>query len=301
MQFRARFIAQGIQFAAQQGASPVQLAALTGLSLQELNTDDQFFPAGIYNAVIEGAVEQTGDPFFGLHFGDQLSLSAAGLIVQIIQSSATVQEGLELLVEYANLGCQAMPFSLEEHADEWELYLVPHPVWLQQSPIAVRHTMDGSMVFTLREFHSLTRQRHYPIRVHFAYPRPEKFSAYEKIFRCPVRFEQDRTALFLEKAHLKEEIITSDFRLQKILIQYAEEKLARLPASELSGFLQTVQQSVINLVKPEFPTIDRVAASLNLSVRSLQRKLKEEGYTYKRVLDELKKQFALDYLRNKEC
>ena len=53
-------------------------------------------------------------------------------------------------------------------------------------------------------------------------------------------------------------------------------------------------------MKPQFPTIEQVAANLNLSVRTLQRRLKEEGLTYKIVLDELRKQFALDYIKNKE-
>jgi AraC-like DNA-binding protein len=298
MQFRARFLAQVIQFAAQQGASPVQLSALTGHSLAELNTDELFFPAGIYNAVVEQAVEQSGDSLLGLHLGDYLSLSAAGLIVQIVQSSRTVHEGINYLVEYANLGCQAMPFQLIEHADEWELAVEPHPVWLQQSPIAVRHTMDGSMVFTLREFHSLTRQRFNPRRIHFAYSRPRQNLEYERIFQCPIRFDQPRTALFLEKKHLQEPVITSDYRLLSILIQYAQEKLEKLPQQGSTSFAKIVQDSIINLVKPEFPTIQRVAASLNLSVRSLQRKLKAEGLTYKGLLDELKQQFALDYLRN---
>ena len=48
-------------------------------------------------------------------------------------------------------------------------------------------------------------------------------------------------------------------------------------------------------VKMRLPIL---AANLNLSVRTLQRRLKEEGLTYKNVLDELKLQFALDYLKN---
>jgi len=80
-------------------------------------------------------------------------------------------------------------------------------------------------------------------------------------------------------------------------VQHAREKLATLNLEV--GFATIVKQSIINLVKPQFPTIDQVAANLNLSVRTLQRRLKEEGLTYKTVLDELRKQFALDYIKNK--
>ena len=75
-----------------------------------------------------------------------------------------------------------------------------------------------------------------------------------------------------------------------------QEKLAAMEGQ--LGFATIVKQSIINLVKPQFPTIEQVAANLNLSVRTLQRRLKAEGLTYKAVLDELRRQFALDYLKN---
>ena len=42
----------------------------------------------------------------------------------------------------------------------------------------------------------------------------------------------------------------------------------------------------------------RFIANLNISVRSLQRRLREEDLTFKSALGELKRQFTLDYLCN---
>ena len=81
-------------------------------------------------------------------------------------------------------------------------------------------------------------------------------------------------------------------------MQHAREKLATLNVE--FGFVTVVKQSILHLVKPQFPTIEQVAANLNLSVRTLQRRLTAEGVTYKLLLDELKQQLALDYLKNKE-
>ncbi|MCB0705425.1 MAG: AraC family transcriptional regulator [Saprospiraceae bacterium] len=298
MQFRARFIANLIQFARQQGASVTELTAITGLPLEDLNTDDLFFPAGIYNEVVETAVRQTGNSQLGLHLGDHLSLSAAGLIVQIVQSSQTVKEGIQYMVEYANLGCQAMPFVLTETPDNWELALIPNPIWVGQSPEAVRQTMDGSVLFTLREFHTLTRQKYAPIKIHFNYARPVRFREYEELLQCPVYWSMEYTAIYLEKSQVEEPVVTSDYRLLQVLNQYAQEKLLAMHPDS-TDFAHQVKQSILNLVKPEFPTIERVASTLNISVRSLQRKLKEEGYTYQSLLEELKKQFAQDYLKNR--
>lgn len=298
MQFRARFIANIIQFAGQQGVDKRLLLDLTQKTMEELCADELMFESPIYNAVVEKAAALSKDNLFGLHLGEYLSLSAAGLIVQIAQSSNTVLEALRYMVQYANLGCQALPFQLRELDEEWELSVTPNYLWLEQSPQSVKHTMDGTLVFTIREFHTLTRQKYRPNRIHFSYARPENRVEYERIFNCPVRFGQPLTALYLDKKIVAEKVVTSDYRLLQLLIQYAEEKLASM--QDDSGFATIVKQSIINLVKPQFPTIEQVAANLNLSVRTLQRKLKEENYTYKTVLDELRKQFALEFLKNKD-
>lgn len=297
MKFRARFIANVIQFASQQGVDRRKLLAITNKTVEELGDEELLFDAPIYNRIVEQAADLSGDEYLGLHLGEYLSLSAAGLVVQIAQSSRTVLEALQYMVEYANLGCQALPFTLTELDHEWEVSLSPNPLWLQQSPICVRHTIDGTLVFTLREFRTLTRQKHHPIRIHFAYPKPTNIHEYERIFRCPVRFEKQLTAIYLDKRHVQEKVVTSDYRLLQLLVQYAQEKLAAIEGQ--LGFATIVKQSIINLVKPQFPTIEQVAANLNVSVRTLQRRLKEEGLTYKSVLDELRKEFAIEYLNNK--
>ncbi len=298
MQFRARFIANIIQFSTQQGVDRRKLLAIVDKSMEELCVEDLMLEAPVYNSIVEKASEWSGDDLFGFHLGDYLSLSAAGLIVQIAQSSGTVLEALHYMVEYANLGCQALPFQLKELADEWELSVRPNNLWQEQSPISVRHTMDGTIVFTIREFQTLTRQKYHPKRIHFSYPKPVKYTEYEQLFNCPIRFNQEVTAIYLDKKQVQEKVVTSDYRLLQLLIRYAQEKLAAMEG-EL-GFSTIVKQSIINLVKPQFPTIEQVAANLNVSVRTLQRRLKEEGFTYKTVLDELRKEFALDYLKNKD-
>lgn len=297
--FNARFIANIIQFAGQQGADRRQLIELTGKeNLEALNDPALRFESGVYNRVLEKALKLTGDPFFGLHAGEFLNLSAAGLIVQIIQSSRTVLEALEHLVTFANLGCSALPYQLRELETEWELSMIPAPLWEDQSPDAVRHTLDGAVMFTLRAFHTLTRQKHRPARVHFTYLRPEKFMEYERLFHCPVYFSKPLNAIFLDKKHVTESVITGDYDMLRVLVRYAEEKLSVLKRE--SGYAAIVRQSILHLVKPQFPNIGQVAANLNISIRSLQRRLAEEGLSFQSVTDSLKRQLAMDYLANQD-
>lgn len=296
MTFSGRFLLHIIEFAAMQGADRQFLLELTGHSPAELCEEDRRVSAEIYNRVIEEAVLRTGDALFGLHLGEQLNLSAAGLISQITQTSSTVKEALEHCCTFASLGCRALALTLVEEKEHFKLLLNPDLLWLNQSPESVRQTIDGYIAFSLREFHTLTRQKYFPLAIHYAAPQGLGTEEYFRVFNCDIRYNQKEYAIFFDKTQMRLPVITSNFDLLRVLVMHANQKLAIIQQEQ--GFYAAVKQSIVKLVKPDFPSLQQVAANLNISVRTLQRKLKEEGYTYKNILEELRKDFAFSYLQD---
>ena len=298
MPFNGRFVSSFIQFASARGARPNDLLVLSGHDFETLQAEATQISTAAYGHILEQAVAQTDDNYLGLHFGEFMNMAAAGIVAQITMTSETVKQGLEYACEFAQLACSALPMQLTEAAAAYRLSMVPDPVWLKQSPSSVRHTIDGTLVFTLNEYFELTRKRHYPIEVHLTIPRPADPSEYHRVLNCPVLFNQPETALYFRKEHIEQKILTSDYRLLRILVAHAEERIAAM--NQQQGFYDTVRQSVAHLVKPEFPTIEQVAQHLNISVRTLQRKLSEEGHTFKQIIESLREDFALSYLKRPE-
>ncbi len=298
MHFNGRFVLSMIDFAGQLGADSKALIGLTGLTMEELSQEDCRFGQDIYNAVIESAMEKTGDPLFGLHGGEHLNLAAAGLINQIAQTSATVRQALEYCCEFANLGCSALPTELHRMGTDYKLTLRPVKEWADQSKVSVEQTVYGYLAFTVREFQSITRNTHVPKEVWLTCEAPPEPADVERVVGCAVRFEREENAIIFDEKHIESPVVTSDFALLRILVSHAEEKERSL-RNEL-GFYSQVKRAVVNLVKPEFPSIEQIAAHLNMSVRTFQRKLKEDGHTYKQLIDELRKEFAMNYLKKDE-
>ncbi|MEL6820492.1 MAG: AraC family transcriptional regulator ligand-binding domain-containing protein [Calditrichota bacterium] len=298
MPFTGKFVLNIARFAAKQGAPFDELLSLSGYTEEQLCEEGCFVDDAIYNVIFERAVELTGDNFFGLHAGENMNLAAAGLIAQISHTSRTVKEALEYCCQFANLACSSLLMSMLEKADHYVVSINPRPLWEEQSPLALRHTSEGMMAFNIREFHSLLHQKHSPIAIHLPWKKPENTAELERVFNCPIRFEQQQIAMLLEKQHVEANIETSDYALLRILVAYAEEKSAQLANKQ--GFAAQVKQSVITLVKPGFPTVEQVAGHLNLSPRTLQRRLQKEGFTYKQLLDELRKEFAFSYLKRSD-
>lgn len=298
MAFNGRFVLNIINFAAQHGGDLKALLALTGSGQEDLNSEECQLESLVYNEVINNCVEQTRDDFFGLHLGESLNLSAAGLVAQITQTSETIKQALQYACDFAQLACSSLPMTLLEREDDYQLLITPEPNWLKESKSAVQQTVEGTLVFTIQEYHELTRKQHYPIKIHLPYNKPKSTSEYERLFQCPIHFGQNEIAMFFQKNHLEEKVVTSDYQLLRILVAHAQERLSEINIEK--GFFEQVKASVASLIKPEFPSLKQVANHFNVSVRTLQRKLSDEGHNFKEVIETLRQEFAFSYLRNHE-
>jgi AraC-like DNA-binding protein len=296
MTFSGRFLLSMIQFAVAKGADFESLISMTGHELDYLCLEDSRISSEVYNRVVEHCVIETEDPYFGLHAGEFLNLSAAGLIGQITQTSSNVKQALDYCCEFANLGCRALPMELKEVEEGYRLDFIPDKLWSAESPEATKQTIDGALAFTLREFHLLSLQQYYPLEVGLEFDRPEEAKEYERIFKCPIRFGQEVTYMVFKKEQVNAPVVTSNYRLLRTLVAFAEEKLRDLESQE--GFYHHVRRHVMNMINPVFPTIEAVAANMNVSVRTLQRRLKTEHMTFKDVIESLKKELAFSYLKN---
>lgn len=295
MAFNGRFILNTLHFASRQGLDLEHLLSLSGHTAQELEKDTCRLEAPVYNRLMEEILEISGDYFFGMHTGENMNLATGGLISQITQTSETILVALEQCCAFANLGCSSLPMTLHEQEKAYKVLIEPDAHWRQQSEKAVVQTAEGTITFLLRAFEDLTRRRHVPISIEVSWSKKEPLHEYDRVWGCPVSFNSSEIAIYLDKNHVQEKVITADYHLFRILVAHAQEKTARMQQEQ--GFASRVKQSVVGMLKPEFPTIQQVSGHLNLGVRTLQRKLSLEGYTYKVLLDELRKELAMSYLK----
>lgn len=294
MYFNGRFLLNLIHFAELLGAQKEELLGLTGMPEDQLCMEDCKLPPEVYNKAVEKAVELTKDPLFGFHAGQHLNLSAAGLIVQIAQTSSTVKQALTYVCEFANLGCSALPTALVEVKEGFKLVLKPNGSWRKMSEEAVQQTILGYLAFSIKEWDSLVHSEIAPVKVVLDFSVGDRRAELESVMNTSVVMGQNENAIYFTKESVEKPVVTSDYQLLQMLVGHAQKKIIQL--NDNNGFYETVKKSVFQLVKPQFPTIEQVANYLNMSVRSFQRKLKEEGYVYKEIIQKLRMELALEYL-----
>jgi AraC-like DNA-binding protein len=66
------------------------------------------------------------------------------------------------------------------------------------------------------------------------------------------------------------------------------------------GLLQTARHAIAEAMRDGDPKLARVAKKLAMSSRTLQRRVKEHGVDFKKLVDDTRRRFALNYLKERK-
>jgi AraC-like DNA-binding protein len=134
--------------------------------------------------------------------------------------------------------------------------------------------------------------------IHFTHAEPGYRAEYDRIFGSPLVFCSNRNAMLIEEEFLLVRLPASNPYLAQVLSKHAEALLKRLENSK------TIRGRVESLLIPSLHTepagMQTIAGKMGLSRQTLSRRLKAEGVTFEKVLDELRRGMALHYLREEK-
>ena len=296
MNYKIQSILSLLQMVQKQGVDAARLCTLSGIDLGNLKSG-QLPDLNTLNKLWLNAIKLTRDNYLGLHIGEEGSLAALGIVGQIIQTSATIEEAVNHTCEFVNLISETFRLKLVKRTSEFSIVFEINQNCWQQFTETVKQNIDTALVFSMKEYNALTLGQADPIVVHLPWPRPADHGEYDRVFNAPVHHNQPKPCISFERHLLNERIITADYELGCFLVGHAQ----RLKDKQESAgkFSERVKQTIINQSYINAPRITDVAAVLNVSVRTLQRKLKEEAVTFQELQDGVRQHLAKQYLRQK--
>jgi len=283
-----------LAYAVQRDLSPEVLCRLSNVTVTELKEGKVPLSAKQLNDVWLNAVHLTKDECFGLHFGESLQLSALGIVGEIIKTSATVGAALTIAASLTPLITNAFCLVLVEEENTFTVRFVPQLEGWEKSPPLLQ-TLDFLMVFVIHELDGLLLKKVKPISVQYT-TNPNHQNEYERVMRCRPDFNQVENAITFDLAYWNEPILSANFELQRMLV----EKIKPF-AGMISGAM-TLQTRIYNyLMSNAYLGIisqEQIASNFNISTRTLQRKLKEEGVSFQELADDARKVLAINYLKS---
>lgn len=132
-----------------------------------------------------------------------------------------------------------------------------------------------------------------------AEPEPAQRAGLDHFFHCPIRFSEPSNWVEFPDSVLQVAITRDESELESFL-KLAPYHVVIKPLVTGDGIAGRIRRLLGNDFRMELPGFDELAHQLNMSERTLRRRLDREGASYQRIKDTLRRDAAIDYLSNPE-
>jgi len=277
------------------GADFQRICAALGLDPQDLNDSERLVPFKPAAEVWDVVIAETKNLFLGLQLGEKINPSILGLMGYLMQSSRTLHEAISVLARFNDLHSTMMKYRIETSGDVVLIHYEPAVLWQHQYPESVRQSIELAMSAMVTLFKTLSGKNVFPVKVELPYPARD-IREYERIFRSSIVFRAKQSALTFAKRDFMAPIGSYDKSLLARFEEILEMKLKSLNGQ--TNFIDRISQAILLDFKGNAPAMEVIASHLNMTPRSVQRKLKEEDTTYREISGRFKKELAEVVLKN---
>lgn len=268
-------------------------SGLTEASLNDANTRASL---GQLLRVYRNALALASDPALAFRIGARLRVSSYGMYGYALMCAPTLRQGYDVAMRYHLLAAPVVKVRWEQLGST-VAWVFPAAASYDERDVSPRFTrflleLQATTHVTLHQ--DVMGANCLPSRACVIGPPPTHASDYETHLRCPVEFNQPRNELHYEASWLDRAPQLANPITATALAQSCTTMLAE--AERATGIAGHVYKALI--AQPgHFPDIEAIAEQLHTTVRTLRRKLEAEGTSYQRLLSDVRRSLAIDYLR----
>ena len=286
----ARGIVQALELG---GVDCRRLFKTLKLDYASLNHPDTRFAQDDMTKLWQLAVEVSGNEAIGLNMARVLRPASFSVVAYALMSSATLKDGFTRLVRYQRIIAEGADLTFRPVPEGYGLLLAVHG---DRMP-AARQSPEASLAYVLAFCRWISVPDLCPIEVRMQGDAPKDLAPYKEVFAAPLRFNCAHYALIFSRSDLEAPLPTANEALAQLHDRFAGEYLARFSDTRVSHM---ARQVLCRLLPQGEPRREVVAQALHLSQRTLQRRLQEEGSSFQLLLDETRRDLALQYLAQPE-
>ena len=264
-----------------------------GIDSGVLDDQNMRVPSASFTRLILLIRETLQDEFLGLS-RTPCPVGAFAMMCHACMSCETLGQALERCIRFLGLVTHSIGLSLHQKEDEVALTLKHEGT----EGLDDRFLIETLLVSLVR-WSSWMIDRHIVLRqVDFAFDEPAHRDEYLQIFPCCCRFNRRTTTLYFSSSYLAAPVVQRPLTLKSFL--------AQAPANLMSHYRHDdsisamIRKRLSGLEPAEFPAFDAMAGWLHLSPPTLRRRLKDEGASYRGILDAVRRDQAIFHLSRNE-
>jgi AraC-like DNA-binding protein len=268
------------------GCDGAALLAEAGFDLKDLDGPNARCPFVNAGRLWKIAVAATGDPAFGIKVASHYKPTTFHALGYGTSASSTLKEAFERVQRYCHVVSDAVDYQFYRRGSEYHFIIEPVA---EVSPEAV----DALVSSYLRMCRSVVGRHYSPLSIELRRARPAVTDDYERLWRAPLRFGAAQNRMIFDSDTIERLLDTGNPELARQSDAISSRYLARI---ERFNTVARVREVLTQRLRDREPSQEEVAEILNVSSRTLQRKLGESGTTFKELLDESRRTLALAYL-----
>ena len=271
------------------GFNSAQALAGTGLSLSILERPEERVGLSQELQFLRNLRRITKDPNIGLYVGECYPLSVFGLYGYAMMSASTVGEALKIGYGYVELSFAYFEHTLRKKRDKVRMCMWSDEYSEDDMPMLTEREMMTTLMI-LRGVAGNDVELH---SVNFNHQALGPAKDYERRFNCPVIFGSNENSIEFDASVLDKPLMQCDSGTAAMCL----DRCQRLKAQMYQHGNIVHEVNELLMLRPGiFPTIEEVSEHLNMSSRTLRRRLREHNLGYRQLVDQLRFNLAQEYL-----
>ena len=266
------------------------LCQRVGLAYAELDDPDARVPRDASGMVWREATRTAGDPRLGLHAAMRMPLGLNNPLAYLVMVSPTLLDGFARAGPYQRALAHGNVMSLAPRGDAVAMLLTR-----VDGDLPVTRNEIEFMIGVLARFGAFVLSDAWRLAaIHFEHDAPPGGSGeHVAAFGCPVLFGMDENALVVSREVMTHRSPHHSPRMMRVLEAEAATLVARLDAPSMAGEVRARLRAGRRCRVCDASTI---AQELHVSLRTLQRRLSDEGTRFSAVVDMVRRDVALELL-----
>jgi AraC-like DNA-binding protein len=278
--------------AAEQGVDSRSWFAGLGLDSAQIADPAIYVSYRQARVIISRALHSMGQPSLGLQAGRDEKLGSFGLLGLAMMTSQNFGEAMRVGIENHKISGALLDVTFEPMSER-EVALVAWPRFGENAllPFLCEELFASSFAVGRELVGPALR----PLRLELTYPKPAYANEYANLFHCEVSFGMRINRIVLDARWMSHPLPGYNPLTARQALALCTQQLPQ-PGTGAEEIVAAVERQLRRNLR-EHPRLPDVARTLNLSERSLRRKLAESGRVFREIHDRVRAERALELLQ----
>lgn len=272
------------------GLDPLPLLESAGIAAEALEKPDYTLSADQELEFMELSLQAISQPDLGLRCGPRYHLAFYGTLGLAAMTSANLMEAFRVMFKNVPMTWTYLHWELRT---ENGLGII-RPEKLRDLGGCYQYMIDRGLTAVYTIACDALGFRMPLIEVNICQPRPSYAESYTEAFQCPVNFDAPVDDMRFEEAYLYEALQQTEIDSARIFGAQCESICTKL--TENDSFSEVIRQHLWQL-PDQMASLEAIAERLHTTPRSIQRKLASEHTSYHDLVENVRRNLAIEYLR----